>query len=429
MDLPSILLAAGILCGIVLGSLLTAINAGLLELGAARLRAIAESDSRDAATARRLLKNEHGIRAQVLVGRIACLAVSAGLVVYWARPLADFWELSVALGAIAIAYAAISTATTAAVCQRPRQITFALVRFFYPLEVLLAPFAWPMQWIAKVVESVIPESEDEQSERVAEIAVQEVIENVEGQGSFGVEYVKMLRSVLEFKNTVAREIMVPRTDMVAFEIDTPVPEVMARIRSEGHSRYPIYKDQIDQVVGILYAKDIFAISEKDQSTGDLSKIVRSPAFLTAETAKIGQLLRQMQVKRMHMAVVVDEFGGASGLVTLEDILEEIVGEIQDEYDEELPQVRVRRDGTFTVDAAISIYDLQEQLGHDIGESDGSFDTLGGLIVHVAGKVPVINEIVPLDGYDARIIESDGRRVTRVQLSENRGREEAIASEA
>jgi CBS domain containing-hemolysin-like protein len=211
--------------------------------------------------------------------------------------------------------------------------------------------------------------------------------------------------------------MVPRTQVVAFELEKSIDEVLASIMESGHSRYPVYRNHIDHVEGVLYAKDLFQVlrNSSDASTISLASVVRKPVFFAAESQKIGVLLREMQRRRSHMAVVVDEFGGAAGIVTLEDIVEEIVGEIQDEHDEEAPLVYERAPGHYFVDTSISVYDLEEQLGESICEDKSDFDSLGGLLVHLAGQVPVIGETLLAGPYRVVVLDADERRVSRVEM--------------
>jgi CBS domain containing-hemolysin-like protein len=274
-----------------------------------------------------------------------------------------------------------------------------------------------MNWISELVERVVPSVQLQDPGRLAELTVEHVIEQGEETGTIAEEHAQMLRSVLEFKNTVAREIMVPRTQVVAFDVDTSIDEVLAHVIESGHSRYPVYRGQIDQVEGILYAKDLFQVlrNTSDASNILLVNVLRKLVFFAAEGQKIGVLLREMQRRRSHLAVVVDEFGGAAGIVTLEDIVEEIVGEIQDEHDEEAPLVHERAPGHYFVDASISVYDLEEQLGEAICEDKTDFDSLGGMLVHLAGQVPVIGETLVAGSYRVVILDADERRVRRVEM--------------
>ena len=192
---------------------------------------------------------------------------------------------------------------------------------------------------------------------------------------------------------------------------------MASIKESGHSRYPVYRGQIDHVEGVLYAKDLFQVLRGNSDTSGvvLENVLRKPVFFAAESQKIGVLLREMQSRRSHLAVVVDEFGGAAGIVTLEDIVEEIVGEIQDEHDEEVPLVYERAPGHYFVDASISVYDLEEQLGESICDDKSDFDSLGGLLVHLAGQVPIIGETLRAGQYRVVVLDADERHVRRVEM--------------
>jgi CBS domain containing-hemolysin-like protein len=211
--------------------------------------------------------------------------------------------------------------------------------------------------------------------------------------------------------------MVPRTAMVAFELGTSVEVAMRAVIESGHSRYPIYRGDLDHVEGVLYAKDLFRKlhSEEDKQGLTLAAVMRTPVFFAVESQKIDAVLREMQARRSHLAIVVDEFGVASGLVTLEDVLEELVGEIQDEHDQEEPLVHQLGTGHYEVDAGISVYDLEQILDAKLGSESGDFDSLGGLIVAVAGRVPPEGERVTIDGYVLIVLEADERRVVRVEL--------------
>jgi CBS domain containing-hemolysin-like protein len=209
--------------------------------------------------------------------------------------------------------------------------------------------------------------------------------------------------------------MVPRTSMVALEADMPLSEVVARIVEEGHSRYPVYRGSIDDPIGVLCAKDVFQVLRASGGfDGTLADLVR-PAYFCAESQKISDLLRQLQARRVHLAIVVDEYGGTSGIVALEDIIEEIVGEIRDEHDlDELP-VRKLGQGRYMVDADVSAHDVAELTGLELPEEAQGFDSLGGLVIDLAGRVPEAGESVRLGAHDLIVRDADERRVRRIEL--------------
>ncbi len=194
---------------------------------------------------------------------------------------------------------------------------------------------------------------------------------------------KILQSVFEFTDMSAREVMVPDTRMTAIQIDQTSKEIMALIEAEQFSRYPVFGKSLNDIRGVLYAKDFLTNLAKTGQV-DIRKIMKSPIFIP-ETMKISLLLKEMQKKGIHMALVVDEYGGISGLVTIEDLMEEIVGEIKDEYDVENPVIRLT-DGTLLIDASISLRDLKEDYNLQFPESP-EYETLGGFLMTILQKIP------------------------------------------
>ena len=386
-------MAAVIVGGIGLGALLAAVSAGLHTLGEAGLHALSETDDPNAKVAERVLHDPIAVQSRLLLGRVLCLTLAAGFVAHSLHESSGAWMALLGLLGTSLVYAIVATVAGAVIRRRSGQATLRIWKWLRPVDLVLTPLAAPLSWMGELVQKLVPPIQPQDPGRLAELTVEHVIEQGEETGTIAEDHAQMLRSVLEFKNTVAREIMVSRTQVVAFDIDTSIDEVLASIVESGHSRYPVYRGQIDQVEGILYAKDLFQLLRGNANAEDilLADVLRKPVFFAAESQKIGVLLREMQRRRSHLAVVVDEFGGAAGIVTLEDIVEEIVGEIQDEHDEEAPLVYERAPGHYFVDASISVYDLEEKLGEPICEDKGDFDSLGGMLVHLVGQVPALGE--------------------------------------
>jgi putative hemolysin len=206
---------------------------------------------------------------------------------------------------------------------------------------------------------------------------------------------------------------------VAIEASTPVDEAMRLVAAEGHSRYPVYRGRSDNIVGVLYAKDLFQFLPQGGAAAmppTVLQLARAPANFVPETQLVSSVLREMRQRRQHMALVIDEFGGFAGVVTLEDILEEIVGDIHDEHDEVEPQVQDLGDGRWLVDASAKLSDLSVQFGRPLGSDDGEYDSLGGLLVHEAGRVPAIGERVTAAGLEFLVREADAKRVMRVEVT-------------
>lgn len=410
-------MAAGVLGGVGLGALLAGVSAGLRNLGEAGLQAVAEAGGRNARAAERIFKDLDAVQARLLVGRVLCVSLSVGFAGYWLLQRGTRLHAFGGIAGVAFLYALLATGVGTVVQRRSAEATLRVWKWLRPIEVLLSPLAEPLRWVRAGVARAVPEVHVVDQARLTDLTVEHVIEQGEEQGSIAEDHARMLRSVLEFKNTVAREVMVPRRQIVAFDIELSIEEALAIVIESGHSRYPVYRGQIDQVEGILYAKDLFQVLRKsaEDSAPDLAGLIREPVFFAAESQKIGHLLREMQRRHSHLAVVVDEFGGAAGIVTLEDIVEEIVGEIQDEHDEETPLVFERSPGHYFVDAAISVYDLEEHLGESICEDKSEFDSLGGLLVHLAGRVPEIGETMVTGAFQIVVLDADERHVRRVEM--------------
>ena len=239
--------------------------------------------------------------------------------------------------------------------------------------------------------------------------------------------VRMIRGVVQLDQTVAREIMVPRVDIAAVEADTTLDALAEAMNTAGHSRVPVYKADLDHIEGVAHAKDVLRqiASGLDPSVATAKEVSRPPLFVP-ESKTLEELLGDFQEQRVHLAVVVDEYGGVSGIVTIEDLLEEIVGEIQDEFDSEDPVIRSIGKSEFLVDARLPIDELNESLGIDIA-ADG-FDTIGGLVFDQLGKVPVQGDTVYHDGLSIVVVDTVGRRPNTLRVNRTESDDSEYASQ-
>ncbi len=251
---------------------------------------------------------------------------------------------------------------------------------------------------------------------ISEEEVKYMVEEGREQGVFDQTEQELIHSVFEFTEASVKDVMIPKPRMQAIDVDTPVEEVLAFIVETGKSRYPVYRNSLDEVLGILYDKDLFRLlAEKKPIT--LAQVLR-PAFFTPETTRVSRLLKSMQRRRMPMALVIDEYGGVEGLVTIEDLIEEIVGEIEDETDREDQAVRRLRDGSYIVDASVSIHDLADQ--HSLAFPESSeYETLAGFVITQLQRMPRGGEIVNFEGWRLTIVDMDGRRIARVKIEPRR----------
>ena len=223
---------------------------------------------------------------------------------------------------------------------------------------------------------------------------------------------ELLRSLVEFRETMVREVMTPRPDIVAIDAQATLGELHALVREQQYSRIPVFRETLDNIVGFISIKDLILLSTA-QSDQPITPLVR-PAYFVPETKRVPELLKEFQRKRVQAAIVVDEYGGTAGLVTLEDLLEEIVGEIRDEYDLEAEPVLEENDGSFVFSGRTHIKELAERLHVEIGEGEG-YETVGGYLMAHVGRVPAVGETFEIDRLSVEVLEAERRRITRVRV--------------
>ena len=240
--------------------------------------------------------------------------------------------------------------------------------------------------------------------------IQQIIDEGEQRGLISEDEGEMIQGIFSFRDTIAREIMVPRTDAVYAETATKLSEIIRIIIDSGHSRIPIYQDSIDNIVGTLHAKDLLSLWGSDDM--EIRNTMRPPYFIP-ETKKISEVLKDLRDNKSHMAIVIDEYGGTAGILTLEDIIEEIIGEVMDEYDSEQQLIIEHDDGSISVNARLEAGKLEDFLQVDLPEGD--FESVGGFIISLIGKVPEVNEKVLYDGLEIVIEAATSRKIDRVRI--------------
>lgn len=295
----------------------------------------------------------------------------------------------------------------------------------YPFSTLFLILSWPLSSLLfKLLKNLFPSPK---TKEIASFRIKDKILEILHDSEFA-PYLdphdqKLILSVVSFKERIAREVMVPRIDMFCLSADTTIKEAAKSFLSEGYSRIPIYRDSVDNIIGVLYYKDVLNLyaksTEKKDSLAELSTPIEDlvkPVLYTPETKKISHLLQEFRSKQIHLAIVVDEYGGTEGIVTIEDILEELVGEIADEYDygEEALFSRLPS-GEWIVDAKMGIIDIEEELGIKIPQSP-EYDTIGGYIFHRAGTIPSKGWRLHHDDFDLEVLSSDERSIEKIRIT-------------
>ena len=253
-------------------------------------------------------------------------------------------------------------------------------------------------------------SADDQARLEEEI--QSILDAGEEKGLIDQQSGEMIQSILEFRDTLVREVMIPRTEMVAIRSDATIEEILELTIKFGHTRMPVYAENVDNIVGILNVKDLLKFWSKPITETDILSSLRKPYYIP-ETKNTHHLLHELKQKKYHMAIVIDEYGGTSGLVTLEDLIEEILGEIHDEHDAKKGSIVELIDGYTLIDGRVEIETIEDYLG--VKFQEGKFETLGGFILNLLRKIPVTGEVIHVDNLEMIIESADERSVKKVKL--------------
>jgi CBS domain containing-hemolysin-like protein len=297
--------------------------------------------------------------------------------------------------------------------KRPVATTMSIalpLQFFY---LVFRPFIWVLNGLANIILKIFGISTENAHDNIhSSEELQYLLDQGKESGALDKAEHELIKNVFDFNERVVKNIMVPRTKISAIEIAATQEELLDTIISEGYSRIPVYDDTIDKIVGIVHAKDILSLIVK-HGKFNLQDILRKPLFVP-ESKKINDLMAELKLKRIQIAIVLDEFGGTAGMVTLEDIVEELVGDIQDEYDEEKPLVEKVSDNEFIVTASATVYDVNEFLPHDLPE-DEDYDTVVGLLSEIFGKIPEVGEIKEFNGYSFTILKKVDQNIESVKL--------------
>lgn len=296
--------------------------------------------------------------------------------------------------------------------KNPRNLALKMIHIFDITQKILWPFVWILVTIASAFDKRI-------KQKTPDLSVDQLSQALELTSSEHTpeEERKILQGIVEFGNTEVSQIMKPRIDVVAFDENTPFLEVIELIIKNGFSRVPVYRETLDNVIGVLFIKDLIAHLDKDNSFNWQSLL--RPAFFVPESKKIDDLMKEFQSKKIHLAIVVDEYGGTNGIVTLEDVIEEVIGEINDEFDVEELVYSKLDDSNYVFEAKIPLNDLYRVLNIDgqvFEDKKGESDTLAGFILELCGKIPLKNEKISFDNYVFTVESVDKRRIKRIKLT-------------
>ena len=424
MDLPASIIGLGSLLTGTLGAILAAAEAAFALQSRARAQRWEEENVPGARTLRYLLVSEAPPLAAL---RTLLLLTSLALGTLFAYTLWGARGMFGGMVALAVVLPTLEVATRAVALHNPDRAALALAR---PASLLLALAHFPIALLLllaaplraaflsvmrRAAVTVLPSPEQpEQSEEEREEREEMQEDFRDEMEELGPEQVQMIRGVLDMGDLTVRSVMVPRIDMVALEVGTPLSEAADLVIERGFSRIPVYEGSLDRITGILYAKELLrALHRNDVES--LRALLR-PASFVPDSKPIAELLRDFRQSRVHLAIVVDEYGGTAGLVTIEDVLEEIVGEIHDEFEtgREEPETERQADGSYVVDARVTLNDLAGLMDTELEEEEVL--TVGGLLAGRLGRIPVVGDVVDVDSFRLTVLSMRGRRPHRVKVA-------------
>jgi len=398
---------------LLLGSAMSASETALTSANKLRLQYLSEKGNRRAKTASDVSSDTDRLLSALLIGLNIVVIVSTSLVTAFFIKL--FGNKGILISAIVwtvitLIFGDIIPKTIAA--KIPVRSSLRLATFVKILIILLTPFTWIFKKISNVTIYPIVKKLKEDEPSVTEEDIKSLASLGEREGIIEEMEKEIIHNVLEFTDSVVHEVMVPRVDMIGVDKNAATADVINTIKESGHSRIPVFEDDIDNIIGVIYAKDIL-IYAKEGKELKITEIMR-PVHFVPETKKIVELLAEMQKLKVHIAVALDEYGGTSGLVTVEDLLEEIVGEIQDEYDQELPKIVKIDENNFLIGGGASIEEVIEETGLPV--SQGEFDTMGGFIFSYIGRVPKQGEEIKINDYKITVTSVISKRIAQVKLT-------------
>ena len=399
-----------ILCGVA-----SAAETALTSISRIKLKNLVEEGDRQALEIERLLAEPNTFLSTILiVNSVAVIVASSMATVLALRYSATWGELisSVMISLVVLIFCEI-TPKTAAV-QNPLRWARALIRFVYGASWLLHPLVWLLGTITSFFVRIMGGQIIHRGPFVTEEELRLLVTVGEEEGVLEEEETEMIHSIFEFADTIVREVMIPRIDVIMLPSDATVTQAVDVALQGGFSRIPVYEASVgvDEIIGILYTKDMLKQLREGHNTFPIRDLVR-PAYFVPETKKLDDLLREIRQNRIHMVMVVDEYGSVAGLVTIEDLVEEIVGDIKDEYDREENLYELISEGEYIFDAKISIDDFNEMMGMHLGDTD--YETLGGFVYAQLDKIPSVGDIIAYEGVTFTVLATRGRRITKIRV--------------
>ncbi len=403
-----------IVIALVLAALAASAETSLTSISRVRLRQLVEQKVPQAIVIERLHRDPNAYLSTILIVNTVAIIVASSTATLLSLHLYNQrgaeWLVSLVLSLVVLVACEITPKTLA--LQRAEKVALRMARLVAWVTLVMRPIVWVLTAVTRLILRMMGARAEVRGPFVTEEELKMLVSVGEEEGVLEEEEREMIHGIFEMGDMRVREVMVPRTDLVAIEVNEPVEKAVELVTKHGHTRIPVYEGSLDHIVGVLYAKDLLrAVVRGEQKT--LREIARKPYF-TPESNKVQDVLRDLRKNRVHMAIVVDEYGGTAGAVTIEDILEEIVGPIQDEYDiGEEDEIQFISPNEVILDGRVSVDDVNELLKLNIAADD--YDTIGGYVLNQLGAAPKVGATLKLGNAELRVEAVQGTRIKKVRI--------------
>ena len=404
---------------VTMSAFFSASETALTAFNRSKLKAIAEKNQRKADLLKGWLKKPNEILTALLIGNniVNILASSIATMVAISILGNTSRAIAISTGAMTILLLIFGEITPKVVAKAySTHISNAVIKLVYMLSKLFLPISKILMVVSKLIARIFGVKIDEIAFLITEEEIKSVVSVGEEEGVIEEEEKKMIHSIFEFTDTTVKEIMIPRTTVFAVEASKTLEEIWDVITGNGYSRIPVYEEGIDNIIGVFYIKDIFNVIRDGKLNMQVKSFIRE-AYFVPETKALVEMLEEFKKKHIHMAIVLDEYGGTSGIITIEDLIEEIVGDINDEFDiEHDEEIKKVADNKYIIDAMLDVEFLNEELSIDLPVSE-DYDSLGGYIYSVLGRVPLEKDTITHDNgkVEIRVLEVDNRRIVKALI--------------
>ncbi len=398
---------------LVLSALFSSSETALMSLGKIRVKQMVENRERGADRVNRLLRDPNKLLSGILIGNNLVNIGASSLATSLSIDAFGNTGVGIATGVMTLLILIFGEITPKSLAaQNSKKLSIKLSGFVQFIITVFTPVSFVLSQITNFLVKMLGGEVDKSQPFFTEEEFKTIVNVGHKEGVLDVEEKDIIYNVFDFGDSRVHDVMTPRTEMVSIDVELPYEEVIRVISQEQYSRIPVYEDNVDNIIGILYVKDLLILENKQQTQFYLKNYIRPPYF-TYEFKSIKELFKEMRTNRIHMAIVVDEYGGTEGIVTIEDLIEEIVGDIEDEYDKKINDIQVIKENEYVVNGNVRIDVINELIGTNIQSED--FDTIAGFVIGVMDRIPQPGEVVEYQNIKFIIEGIDKNRVEKIRI--------------